>query len=68
MGERRVMQPMFIAFVGNRDGLFSTGWAIADCDAIRTSENVQTLSDEIEKARNYDKGSLVITNFRRLED
>lgn len=62
------MKPMFISFSGHRAGIFSMGWAVVNCSAILDGADVEKLTCEVEKLRGYDKDSLVITNFRRLEE
>lgn len=62
------MPPLFVSFVGNRAGTHSCGWAVLTYDGpVSNGAAIESISRELERARQYDAGTLVITNFRRLE-
>jgi len=61
-------EPLFVSFFGNKNGAQARGWVVLECDdKISTGARVEDLCRQIEIARGYDTGTLVIGNFRRLE-
>ncbi len=61
------MPPLFVSFAGNRRGQYAIGWAVLDHGPLDDSMTIEHLVAKLEKARGYDTGTLVLTNFRRLE-
>lgn len=62
------MLPLFVSYSGHKSGMFTVGWVVLTYDEpIINGESVTKLCEVIETNNNYDKGTVVITNFRRLE-
>ena len=62
------MSPMFVSFTGLRKGLTFWGWVELNADPIRNGKDIEHICNTIEESRGYDKGSVVIINFQRLEN
>lgn len=63
------MKPLFVSFVGRMAGQFAQGWVVLSHDTpLAIGVDVQRLAQELELIRGYDKGTLVLIGFQRLED
>lgn len=62
------MKQIFVSYVGRKGGQPAQGWAVYDCGPIDSPSAVTDLVVRIEDDRHYDPGTLVLINFRRLED
>jgi hypothetical protein len=61
--------PMFVAYQATVNNQTHTGWVVAsECRPIRSAADMEELTRYVEDYRKFPRGSLVITNFRRMED
>lgn len=61
-------EPLYVTFTANKDGETVVGWVtFSEATPITNGDDIMMVTREIEKERSYDAGSVVITNFRRLE-
>jgi hypothetical protein len=63
------MRPLFVSFAAhrNRGGLFGSS-IVHDAPPMKDDQTLNELTAKIERDYGYDKGSLVILSFQRLED
>ena len=63
------MKPMFVSFVGRKDGVEAQGWAVLpDQPPLIIGTDVADMANRLEDIRRYDPGTLMIISFQRLED
>jgi hypothetical protein len=63
------MKPLFVSYSGHKNGSSAEGWVvIPNHPPLVTTADVSALVDLIASQRNYDPATLVLVNFRRLED
>jgi hypothetical protein len=63
------MKPLFVSYSGHRNGLSAEGWMVLpNHPPLATGADISALVDLIAAHRNYDPATLVLVNFRRLED
>lgn len=64
-----VNKPMFASFIGSRNGSPSYGWCVFDTSQpIASGDDVESLTASLEEKRGYEKGTMVLLSFQRLED
>ena len=62
------MPPLFVSYYGNREGRPSQGWVVLNHDEpITSGDHLLALVAFLERNQQYDAGSMVLLNFRRLE-
>lgn len=64
-----MMGPLYVSFVGNRNGQHSWGWVVfGEVGALSFGADIEELCKVVEKQRGYDRGTVVVINFCRLEN
>lgn len=63
------MKPLFVSYAGYMAGKWSQGWVILNNHPpLATPEDMTALVADLEPARGYDAGSMILLSFQRLED
>lgn len=62
------MPPLFVSYAGCVGGKSAQGWVVlTNHPPLATPEDMTALVDDLEQARGYDKGTLILVGFQRLE-
>ncbi len=62
------MPPLLVSYTGhNEEDISVFGWAVVNCDPVKTAEDVIFLCDQIAEFKKMPRESFVILSFQRLE-
>lgn len=61
------MPMLFVSFFGRRDGTEARGWVVIDRGPIKTGADMEDLHRWLEIHRHYDRDTVGVISFQRLE-